>query len=610
MARVGQKLKLECVVSGQPNLRLIWKQNNRPVFNPEAQIQFDGQQGSLILPEALLKDAGEYTVTVQNESGSTSSTCNVSVKGRIPNETSDSEFASDIEPIKPSVQMPLRNTSVDETKSIRLDCIIVGQPEPEVIWYHNGRPVKESADVRLLFHGDRCSLLIQEALVEDSGEYKVVAINSAGETSSQCYLTVVKPKPVREEPQTAEPMHFTRLLSDVLASEGERIELECAVVGKPQITWLFNNKPIVPEPRLQIVDDGQGNHKLVIHKVEQPDRGLYTVKATNPSGDIKCFSHVIVKAVNVAEGYGEKPEPEEENRFICPTFKELFSDKLVTEGSGTKFECIVIGKPVPKVKWMFNDQPVYGKEFLVSTSGERQVLSIPEVTRSVTGKVACIAENEIGKATCVAYLNLIQPNGNGHFEETGPETQSFTQEHNIQSSRVTITKQSYTTTQHQHVDSVDNQVSQMQIYSHDIPLTIQSNDHTQVQEYRQQDDGQSNVQEKSVINVIRPVLVEPIKSARKSIAPRFVTPLTGKIVDQLSDVMLEGIVDGYPTPSINVFKNGLPLTESYNCGIHFEHNKVTITLLRVGIDAAGRYSCVASNDAGTSTSVADVVVKS
>lgn len=34
------------------------------------------------------------------------------------------------------------------------------------------------------------------------------------------------------------------------------------------------------------------------------------------------------------------------------------------------------------------------------------------------------------------------------------------------------------------------------------------------------------------------------KPTRKNISPRFVAPLTGMIVDQFADVVLEGIVDG------------------------------------------------------------------
>lgn len=61
-----------------------------------------------------------------------------------------------------------------------------------MIWYHDEQPVKESSDFQLLFQGDRCSLVIHEAFLDDAGVYKVVAINSGGEASSQCTLTITR----------------------------------------------------------------------------------------------------------------------------------------------------------------------------------------------------------------------------------------------------------------------------------------------------------------------------------------------------------------------------------------------------------------------------------
>ena len=59
-----------------------------------------------------------------------------------------------------------------------------------MIWYFNGRPVKESKDFQLLFEGDRCSLIIREVYLEDSGEYKCVAKNPQGFAESSCRLIV------------------------------------------------------------------------------------------------------------------------------------------------------------------------------------------------------------------------------------------------------------------------------------------------------------------------------------------------------------------------------------------------------------------------------------
>ena len=60
-----------------------------------------------------------------------------------------------------------------------------------------------------------------------------------------------------------------------------------------------------------------------------------------------------------------------------------------------------------QIYWLFNEQPVSGKDFLVSTSGPRQVLTIQSVIKSLAGRIACVAENEAGKATCVATLSVI-----------------------------------------------------------------------------------------------------------------------------------------------------------------------------------------------------------
>ena len=58
--------------------------------------------------------------------------CILITQGRLPTETSDSELASDMEPVKPVIQQPLKNVSLKEGDKVRMDCVIVAQPEPEV----------------------------------------------------------------------------------------------------------------------------------------------------------------------------------------------------------------------------------------------------------------------------------------------------------------------------------------------------------------------------------------------------------------------------------------------------------------------------------------------
>lgn len=583
------------------------------------QLQYENDKAILVIPESFPKDGGIYIVTARNLAGESFSSCNVTVKGRLPNETSDSEIASDMEPIKPSVQLPLKDITISEGKSTRLDCVIIGQPEPEVIWYHNNRPVKESQDVRLLFQGDRCSLLIKEAYLEDAGEYKVAAINSAGEAFSICNLTIITMNDM--EPATRNPIEriipiesppkFEKLLIDILAPEGDKIVFDCILTGDPQptIKWFLNNKEIYENERIKFVQTPDGAVKLIIENVSIDDKGVYTVKASNGSGDAKCFSHLIVKSVNTTEGQ-EIIQTEIDEKLISPTFKELFLNKTVHESDCTKFECIVVGKPTPKVKWFFNNEPVHGKDFLVSTSGDRQVLTIPEVNQNTVGKISCVAENEVGKATCVAHLSLFQdpslPFATSH---------SMEEQHNTGSSQVTIKKQVFSSSSSSHTSTIENGVPKTQIHSvsshFETPLITETK---QSSEYHQANDLPSTLHQKSVasfINTTGSTVSNVPKITRKNIAPRFVSPLIGKIVDQGSDVHLEGIVDGYPSPEIKLTKNGEDLFDlEGHVNIRRELNKITVDLKNVGIKDAGRYTCVANNAAGTSTSTADVVVKS
>lgn len=575
-------------------------------------------------------------MTASNIAGEAVSACNVSVKGRLPTETSDSELASDMEPIKPSIQLALKDLSVFEGKRVRLDCVIVGQPEPEVIWYHDSRPVKESSDFQLLFQGDRCSLIIQEAFREDAGEYKVIAINSAGEASSKCNLTIT---PVGDaEPATrpteekiapiGSPPKFSKLLSDVLVSEGDRVILECSVTGDPtpDIRWLLNNQEIKTSDHYKFTHDKEGNVILEIEHVEPDDKGVYTVKASNPSGDAKCFAQLIVKSLRTTDAARKVHEEAK----IAPAFKELFNDRVCFENQSTKFECIVTGKPTPKVRWLFNGDAVSGKDFLVSTSGERQVLSIPIVSLMSQGTVTCVAENEVGKASCaanlsvqpVALITLPDTQSSVHVDQHSETSYSMKREVFVQSSSsskmISSTSGSEPDVQVHSVVSQD-QRSFKQI-NQDAPEIKESH---KLEEFRQVNKEPPVISEKSYTSFSsgqeskvhasiestaeRSIIQRPV---RKTHPPRFVTPVVGKIVDQGVDVTLEGILDGYPTPEVTWSKNGKTLESTDTMKITFELNHAKLVLKNVTVKDAGKYTCTAVNEAGSAVSTTDLVVKS
>lgn len=121
-------------------------------------------------------------------------------------------------------------------------------------------------------------------------------------------------------------------------------------------------------------------------------------------------------------------------------------------------------------------------------------------------------------------------------------------------------------------------------YARVLFLKVQSQ---QTQELHQQNQDNPVIHEQTVIKVVNGVEgyketvtttsstpVSSPKPTRKSVAPRFVSPLNGKIVDQGADVILDAIVDGkckHQLSEVNnsvVNKENLWYKKETSCGIY------------------------------------------
>ncbi|XP_011705984.1 PREDICTED: uncharacterized protein LOC105461199 isoform X2 [Wasmannia auropunctata] len=673
MARAGQRVKLECEANGDPVPELIWTHDGKLIEESKYyKIQTDGARTSLIITKAFPKDAGSYMVTASNEIGKATVSCTVSVKGRLLHETSESDFVcSDIsKPIVPKFQLSLQDLKIQEGQSARLDCVIVGQPEPEVIWYHDGQPVKESSDFQLLFQGDRCSLIIHEAFLDDAGVYKVVAINSGGEASSQCTLTITPASHVsnvidqvkeKEEILASDSVpKFVKLPTDLLVAESEDAIFECIVIGepKPDLKWYSDDGEMIHNGRILVGERKDGTAFLKISSTIPEDKGNYVAKAKNIHGEAKAFARLVVKSLGDFKRNEEFIQMEE--KLIQPIFKETFQDRKILEGVSTKFECIITGKPSPKVQWLFNERPVHGKDFLVSVSGDRQVLTIPEVGDAHAGTISCVAENAAGKAICSAKIEidngLVKPaasevkkvfelvphfpagimhpanSSDKHFlsektcHEDGGESQVLTKMSSTvtHSSTKSMKKEFLSSTMTSTLSQsgyeptsvctkTTVQSSEQSTSENGAPPVVQSHKIEEYEKIVQEQPGEMR-QEKTVLvseeteGVKHDVKTDQIKKpSRKLIAPRFISPITGMIVDQGTDVVLEGIIDGFPQPTILWSKNGQDLKD--NIKTSYVHNHVKLELKNVNVKDAGRYTCTVSNDVGRASSTADLVVK-
>lgn len=81
--------------------------------------------------------------------------------------------------------------------------------------------MKDVKDFELSFDGERCSLLIREVYLEDSGDYKCVAKNAQGTAETSCRL-VVERKFLIHHKQRISNNEFASgvsLLADIMTDE-------------------------------------------------------------------------------------------------------------------------------------------------------------------------------------------------------------------------------------------------------------------------------------------------------------------------------------------------------------------------------------------------------
>ncbi|NXC83736.1 MYPN protein, partial [Cercotrichas coryphoeus] len=80
--------------------------------------------------------------------------------------------------------------------------------------------------------------------------------------------------------------YFLQAPGDMVAHEGRLCRLDCKVSGlpTPDLTWLLNGKPVLPDARHKMLVRETGVHSLLIDPLSQSDAGTYTCLATNRTG--------------------------------------------------------------------------------------------------------------------------------------------------------------------------------------------------------------------------------------------------------------------------------------------------------------------------------------
>nr|XP_006823021.1 PREDICTED: titin-like [Saccoglossus kowalevskii] len=615
----GEKVQFECRVEATPEPTVNWFHNDRPVQeSQDIKILSQKAEHSLVIREALPEDSGVYKVVAKNNLGEDSSQARLTVEEPF---TTD----SDMEQVPPTFIQPLRDQEFVEGKRARLDCIIVGTPEPEVIWYFNEKPVRESEDFKLIFEGDKCTLMITKVYLEDSGTYRCMARNPHGTVSSTCKLTVISLSEISSAEEESISPSFIQRLHDTSMHEGGTIRLECRISGTPipSVKWYKNDLAIMPSSHVQLYIDGD-KRGLVITNIRPSDAGTYKISLCNVAGAAWCSARLILEAPRTAAH--------------APKVSKMLHDIYCKEGERVRFDCHVTGFPRPAVSWYREGALIEDSgDFKIDVEGDMHSLIIREVFPEDAGSFLMRASNPIGETTCRAHLFVegakppatapqflkkftdlrVMEGGACRFEcrvigEPYPKVSWFMDNEPVVSGDYQII-----TSGDHHALIIAEVFDEEREDSRVVLLTLLAR-LSVLQHYLLSNllvlecsyfDRLTLRYQLTTSKYLRTTIMSQAEETEEDVAPQFTKTIESQSVLEGKEVHFEAVVTGTPEPSIKWYGQGIEFKESPDYIIKYENGVCTLRIPEAFDEDAGKITCEATNSAGSAETHAELVVR-
>ena len=107
-------------------------------------------------------------------------------------ETQRQEVMMSLEGGTPKFTFELLPKKVMDGEEVKLDGRVIGNPTPEIVWYHNGKAILDNPDFRMTYHPrtGEVELHIMEVFPQDTGTYECVASNKYGQAVTKTTVIV------------------------------------------------------------------------------------------------------------------------------------------------------------------------------------------------------------------------------------------------------------------------------------------------------------------------------------------------------------------------------------------------------------------------------------
>nr|XP_036865807.1 hemicentin-1 [Manis javanica] len=559
----GKSISLECESQGIPQPTVTWMKDGRPLAKGRG-MEILGEGHILQLKNVHVSDTGRYVCVVVNVAGMTDRKYDLSVH------------------TPPSIIGNLRtseNISVVEKNSVSLTCEASGIPLPTITWLKDGLPLSLSSSVRILSGGR--TLRLMQTRREDTGQYTCLVRNAAGEERKIFGLSVLVPPRIVGE----------NTLGDVKVKEKQNVTLTCEVTGNPlpEITWHKDGQLLQEDDTHHIMSGGRF---LKIINAQVSHTGRYTCLASNVAGDkSKSFSlNVLVSPTIAGVDSGGSPE-----------------EVTVILNSPTSLVCEAYSYPPATITWFKNGTPLESNQNIRILPGGR-TLQILNAQEDNAGRYSCVATNEAGEMIKHYEVKVYIPPIINKGDLLGPGLSPKEVKIKINNT-LTLECEAYA------IPSASlSWYKDGQPLRSDDHVNIAANGHTlQIKKTQISDTGRytcvaSNIAGEDELDFDVNIQVPPSFQKLWEIGNMLDTGRSGEAKDVIinNPISLYCETNAAPPPTLTWYKDGHPLTSSDRVLI-LPGGRV-LQIPRAKAEDAGRYTCVAVNEAGQDSLRYDVRV--
>ncbi|XP_045510204.1 titin-like [Colias croceus] len=198
----GELTRFEAKAVGVPKPQIRWMKKGVIIKHSKQYQMEEMEDGTsvLIIPQVLQEDTGDIKFEAYNPLGVTTTVAALSVQSLIgTKEYRKPEWVTHMEELQAALQATqsvptfvqnILSERVQEGETVTFDAIFSGNPQPEIIWYKDEKPIMTDSSFQIETKDNRTICKVKKVAKKSEGSYSCKAVSDVGMAITRATLQV------------------------------------------------------------------------------------------------------------------------------------------------------------------------------------------------------------------------------------------------------------------------------------------------------------------------------------------------------------------------------------------------------------------------------------